>query len=265
MLVVAITRWERPFDQEAAALAPLLGLGVYDAKLRLGGPTPVVFARVEDADRARSLLEALRQRGHGAVACDLARVPSSETLLSPRNYELGAGSFVTLDPAHGRQELPYAEILALIRASQLTSQQLSTVTTEKKLALGRAALSGGLVRHKVTTTSSTSHSEEREQVLYVVRKSGRDALLLCERQLRHEGLGAQRQATSLANFTTLVETLRGLAPDALYDERLLERRRKSAAVSMSGGAKDRLVSRSNASENDLAAHLLAVAHLTGQL
>ena len=74
MYVVAITRWAQPLEQEAVVLAPLLGMAAYDLKLRLAGPLPAVFARAPELARARELLAALRARGHGAVACDLARV-----------------------------------------------------------------------------------------------------------------------------------------------------------------------------------------------
>ena len=84
-------------------------------------------------------------------------------------------------------------------------------------------------------------------------------------QLRHDGLGDRRQATRLLNFVAMVEALRARAPHALYDERLLKQRRKSSLSSTAGTAQGRVVTSSNASENDLAAHLLAIGHLKGQL
>ncbi len=265
MYVVAITRWARPAEQEVAALAPLSTLAVYDLRLRLAGPLPVVFERVADAERARQLLGALRQRGHGAVACDLTCVPGSEQLTSPRSYELAADAFVALDPAWGRRLMPYGDLLALIRANSASIEQSSSMTKQKKLSLGRAAMTGGLVMRKTSTTDERATTEEREQVLYLIRKTGRDPMLLRERHLRHQGLGEQVKPTSLENFASLVVVLRQRAPQVLYDDRLATHRRKTSITSLAGSAAHQVTSSSNASENDLAAHLIAVAHLKGQL
>ncbi len=265
MVIVAITRWGQPVEQEALALAPLSSLAAYDLKLRLAGPLPVVFERVPDAQRARQLLVALRARGHGAVACDLARVASSEQMTSPRSYELGAHAFVALDPAWGQRQMPYVDLLALIRANSATIEQSSSISKRKKLSLGRAAMTGGLVMRKSTTTDQRSTAEEREQVLYLIRDNGQDPMLLRERHLRHQGLGALVKPTSLENFGTLVARLRQEAPQALYDDRLVTHRRKTGITQLAGSAAQKVTSSSNASENDLAVHLIAVAHLKGQL
>ena len=192
-------------------------------------------------------------------------VPSSGSMATPRGYELGETDFVALDPSWGRRALPYDEILALIRAGSSTSEQTSSVTKEKKFSLGRAALSGGIVRSKTTTTTHRNTTEEREQVLYVIRKNGRDPFLLRESHVRHEGLGEQRKATKLLNFVAMVDALRARAPAAMYDDRLLKQRRKGSLSTVAGGESNRVATSSNASENDLAAHLLAIAHLKGQL
>ncbi len=265
MVVVAITRWAQPVEQELAALVPLSGLGAYDLRLRLAGPLPVVFRQLDSAEGAREVLAALRQRGHGVVACDLDYVASSDRMTAPRSYELGPDALVVRHPAWGERAMPYGELLALIRATAAKVEQSSSTTKQKKLSLGRAAMTGGLVMRKATTSHERAEVEEREQVLYLIRKTGREPMILREHQLRHQGLGDQVKPTSLENFTTLVALLRQQAPHALYDDRLVSHRRKSSMTALAGTAADQVASSSNASENDLAAHLIAVAHLTGQL
>lgn len=264
MYVVAITRWAQPVEQEVAALAPLLGVAPYDLKLRLAGPLPAVFAREPDPARARQLLAALRNRGHGAVACDLARVASSAEMTCPRSYAFEADALAALDPAWGKRLMPYADVVALIVASAATIEQTSSVTKKRKFSLGRAALTGGLAVRKTVTTEKRSTADEREQVLYVIRNSGRDPWLLRERRLRHQGLGDRVRPTSAENFATLVELLREHAAKALFDDRLLRRPRKADTVSVSGTSAHRVTEASNAAETDLAVHLIVVGHLTGQ-
>jgi len=263
--VVAVTRWARPIDQELAALAPLAELAAYDLRLRLAGPLPVVFRQVADADSARELLAALRGRGHGVVACDLAFVPSSATMTTPRSYRLTDRELIAIHPAWGERPLAFGEILALIRAKAARVKQTSSTTKDKKLSLGRAVVTGGLAMRKSTTQRQRTEVEEREQVLYLIRRTGRDPFLLREQQLRHQGLGPQVKPTSLENFTTLVALLQQRAPHALYDDRLVTHRRKTAMTGLAGSTAEQVTSSSNASDTDLAAHLIAVAHLEGQL
>lgn len=264
MYVVAVTRWARPLEQEVGALSPLLGMAPYDLKLRLGGPLPVLFAREPDAARARQLLATLRGRGHGAVACDVARVADSAEMTCPRTYAFEPAAFAGESPEWGRREMPYAEVAGLIHASAATFEQTSSVTKQRKFSLGRAALTGGIAMRKTTTTEKRSQAEEREQVLYVIRNDARDPWLLRESRLRHLGLGDRIRPTSAENFATLVELLRERAPQALYDDALRRRPRKADGVSVSGTTAHKVTEVSNASETDLAVHLIVVAHLTGQ-
>jgi hypothetical protein len=185
-------------------------------------------------------------------------------MLSPRDYELAPDAFVAL-MADGPARMPYADIVALIRASASHSETSTVVTKEKNFSLSRAALTGGLVMRKKVEHTKQERVEETEQVLYVIRRNARDPMCLRATRLRHGNLGDRLGATSLANFKTLIDLLRSHAPQALYDERLLAKRRKSVIHQLSMGAKNRHAGYSNASETDLAAHLLAVAFLSRQL
>jgi hypothetical protein len=265
MYVVAITRWASSPEEEARALAPVLGVAPYDLKLRLGGPLPVVVTREADAARARELLQLMRTRGHGAIGCDLAYVPSSEQMPAPRSYRLEDEAFVGLDPAWGERAVRYADLLGLVHASAATLEESTAVTQSKKFSLGRAVLTGGLVMRKKTTSERRDSSEQREQVLYLIRQDGRDPMILREQRLRHQGLGARAKPTSPENFATLITLLRERAPGALFDDRLFTRPRRATTTSVSGTAADRLAASSNASDNDLAAHLIVVAHRQRQL
>ena len=264
MFIVAISRWGRPFLEETAALAPLLGLAPSDARLVLAGPLPIVVARKEAEEDTRQLLAALRDRGHGAVACEADRVISSEAMISPRTLDFGDASLLATDPTGGRHELPYAEILALIRATRSSTTESSAVT-KKQFSLSRTVLTGGLVRSRRVMAERASIASESEQVLYVIRRSGQEPLLLRERQLQYGSLGNRIARTVAENFAAVVSLLRSRAPDALHDDRLVTRRRASRDVGASGPAARRVYSSSNASESDLAAHLIAISHLQQQL
>jgi hypothetical protein len=128
-----------------------------------------------------------------------------------------------------------------------------------------AVLSGGLKISKSVTKVEKNASAVRQEVAYVFYRGGASPLLLKEYGLNYEGLGAQRGTTAHQSFQALIDWLRRHSPSALHDDRLLTHKRRSNAMVVRGALNDRSVSQSNASENDLAAHLLMLAHDVQQL
>lgn len=281
MYAVALTRWGPPhpprppgspsdvrppeaLEQLSVALAPHLERSAYDLRLLLAGALPNVLLRTGELSRAQAVLGALRGAGHGAVACDLGRAVRADTLLVPRDFSFGPDAFSGEAPGSAPMRVAYAEVLALVRATHDTSEETTTETKETKLSLARAAMSGGLSFSKTVVKREHSLSAEREQVLYVFTRSGSEHLLLREQRLRYTGLGERAGRTLLENFNTTVELFRTHAAAAHYDDRLVSQRRRTSVVHATGGETARLAT-NNAAETDLAAHLIAVACLQGQL
>lgn len=267
--LVALTRWARPpsadlLAAEVAVLSPALGVGAYELRLALSAPLPVVLLQTDDADRARALLASLRARGHGAVACDAAQVGSSAHMLQPKSFALGPEELVFEAPGRGATKLGHAEVLALILATHVIDQDSTEERREKKLSLGRAALTGGLVRSKTTRVTERSATRETERVLYVLHRAGAGHVVLRETRLHYTGLGARMGKSTLESFTTLVGLLRAALPRASYDDRLLKPRAGNS-LSLSRSASTSTVTTSNERELDLAVHLLAVAMVQAQL
>jgi hypothetical protein len=262
MFAVALCRWSETFaiEDEVRALAPLLGKSAYDVRLALQAPPPIVLSSTPDLEAAKRLLAALRARGHGAVACDLARVRGSSDMFAPKTFRFEAAELVVAAPSV-EQRLPYGEMLALIRARHDSVDERVSEHRSTKFSLARAAITGGLSVTKTTVRHERRVSEEREHVLYVFDRSGDGHVFLREQRLGYAGLGDRLGPTTTENFAATVAVLRERAASALYDERLVSRRRRGDVLSASTGGS----STSNAGETDLLAHLIAVAHLQGQL
>ena len=260
-----MTRWGPPLEEELPALAARLGMLAYDLRLRLAGGLPAVFATVGDGTEAEGHLQFLRSRGHGAVTCDADAVPTPDDQLVPCDFELSAAAMCGSFTQGRRFELPYAEIFGLVHAASVTSAEHTVTTQEKKISLGRAVLSGGMMLRKKVDRIDKKVTAEQEQMLYMFCRAQPAPYVWKELTLRYEGLGDDRKLTTAQNFATLAERLRARAPDAFYDQRLLTHKRRAGISSFAGGAKDRRVQTSNARENDLAAFLLVRAHIEGQL
>lgn len=264
MQLVVIARWGAPLESELPALASLLGVAPYDLRLRIAGVPPVVVARTDEA-RAREMVQALRARGHGVVVCDPASVPGLSDHCVPRDFAFGPSALGGTDATGRPFELPYVEVSALVRASEIASAEQSRTTTVKKLDISRAVMSGGLLPNKKVEHTVRTESETREQVLYAFQRGTGASFLFRETVLHYQGLGAARVATSMQNFLVFVQELRQRSPRAFYDQRFLGQKRKAGVTSVTGRVGDRRVESSNASENDLGAYLLLLAHEQGQL
>src|SRR5262245_61440365 len=118
--LVAITRWAdgRMLDAELPLLAELLGLQPYDARLRLSAPLPIVLAHGAEVTIAQAWVAALRGRGHGVVACDAGTVPSEESALIARGFELQQQALVITDRPGRAFTLAWADTLGMFHAAE---------------------------------------------------------------------------------------------------------------------------------------------------
>jgi hypothetical protein len=265
--LLALTRHKpgSSLEQEMPVIASALGLGLYDARMRLVSPLPSILASGLSLQDAQRLLALLRGRGHGAVACDAATIPGHERALVARGFELAPSAFVVLDAQKRRLEVPHAQILGVVRAAEQSSETRSIETREKKLSVGRALLSGGVMLNKTVTKVEQSASADLQQVAYLFRSTTPEALLLEERSLSFEGLGSARGSSARQSFEALMLALKRAAPAALHDDSLRKHKRRVELTAVRGLASERTVTDSNAPANALAAHLLMLGHLQQQL
>jgi hypothetical protein len=220
VLVVAIAALARNVEEEIASLAEDVGVTPYEAALMLRAPMPVVVLRTEDKARALALLGRLRERGNDAVACDTATLVSSDAMTAVRAFRFAEGALVVPGPNGVETRVPYAEIVAILRGWAIARTE--TVEKEKRsvISVSRAILTGGVVATKTIERDKTIRLEDRERVVYVFRRDGPPCLLRAN-HARYEGLGAELRPTALENEQTFVRVLRGHAPGAVVDERLL--------------------------------------------
>jgi hypothetical protein len=215
MFVVAVVSLGTAVETEAPLLAGELGVTAYDAGLLLRAPSPAIVLRTEDRPRAIAVLSALRARGHDTVACDTSAVVASSAMHLVRSFVLEADALVDAGA-----RLPFGAITALVRAVHSARVETTEKSTDKKISIGRAALTGGLLATKNVATERTRVSEAREQVLYVFASTPQPWIVAASRT-RYDGLGEPLRPMQLENFERLVTVLRERCPAAAFDDRLL--------------------------------------------
>lgn len=215
MFVVAVIALGGPVENEAPILAAELGVTAYDAGLLLRAPSPAIVLRTEDRPRAVAVLSALRARGHDTASCDTSSVVASSAMHIVRSFVLEPEAIVDAGA-----RLPFGAITALVRAVHSARIVTTEKSTTKKISLGRAALTGGVLATRNVSSERTRVSEAREQVLYVFASSPQPWIVAASRA-RYDGLGEPLRPMQVENFERFVAVLRERCPSAAFDDRLL--------------------------------------------
>lgn len=218
MDVVALVALCTSADVEAPLLAADLGATVYDTALLLRAPSPALLLRTDDRARALRLLASVRGRGHDAIACDAATIVSTDEMVHVRSNRFTDHAWLITDARAIEHALPWSDILVLVRATHRTRTEQAEKSDERKLSLGRAAMSGGLLVTKTVTSARTHATEHRDQVLYVFREGGAPRPKLDRVQAGARGLvssSSVRSVDLLAHVVALAR-VRARAPHTPY-------------------------------------------------
>ncbi len=258
MFVVALTSLKTPIDVEATALATDLGITAYESRLMMAAGFPAMVLTTASRAKAVDLFQKIRARGHGSLVCDDAEVVRSNRMRLIRRFRFEPAVLVTDVPPSGEDSLPYDDVSAILRAMHQRSSVAVSEVAEKKLAVGRAIATGGLMMTKSTTREIVKSNEDREQVLYLFRKSGQTPWILFEGAAQYSGLGPDLGPTRAMNFITTMERLKVGCTTAVFDDRLMTARRLTERAASTA----KTTESSSADGVDLLAHLLAlsVAH-----
>jgi hypothetical protein len=249
-MLLAIARLPEAPDL-AAQVASALGLARADAAHRLAGTLPRILlldAREEPLRAHAATLEAL---GLTTIVCDPARAASDRDRVVARTLELGPDGVVAIDRAGARHEVPAASIALFQRGARVSTSQETVHTTERKLDLGRAVLTGGLVPTRKVEKTSVSTSTSREAFVLIERRGGAPGVILYERRLDYRFLGQALQPASAANLARTLALLGAIAPHAPVDDRAS---RPGFVPAVFSGSSDPL---------DLGLYLVRLAHERG--
>jgi hypothetical protein len=249
---VAIAALKTTIEQEVPALAADLGITAYEARLKLSTGMPAIVLTSQDKALAMQCLTSLRARGHDAIACDANAIVPNSAMTSLKRFRLDPDGIVASEDA----KLPYASILALVRATHRLQSETRSQVEEKKFRPGAALLTGGVVMTKTITREIVEQKDERMQVLYIFRNDG-EPWILREAGTDYASLAEKRAPTQLENFRTTIQLLRAHAPQAVYDERLVSARKASGQI-VAVGAGGTGFTASTEPGTDLLAHLIAL-------
>ncbi|MEZ4459202.1 MAG: hypothetical protein R3E66_05655 [bacterium] len=216
---------ETPADVAIASLARVLGLSAYDARLKVNvaSPGPVVLATHEDQETLEVYADTLCADGVPSF------VVGPDDLLSPfvaRKLEFGPDGLHVEARDGQHRTVSLDNVHAIIRGIGITTFETTETESTRKLAMGRAIATGGLLLTKKVETTRTQTRDARAGFCFVVVGNGLPPVLLSEDELQYDGLGAAMKATRSLNFSYVCDHLKSLCPNATYDTQLLNRARQ---------------------------------------
>jgi len=215
-VLVAISRIPDHAEARKAAAAAA-GLALADLNRRLAGSLPrVLLAAVGDAPGG-ALAATLRGMGFGVLTCDVAAVPTDEDRVVARRVELAPDTLIVTDATGQSHRCPGRTIHLLQRGVRVTRTEEKVTSSERRLSLGRAVLTGGMMITKKVDKVAVAKVENAEPFLLLGRGDAASDIILYERRIDYRLMGAEMQPSSRANLERLWVWLSRLAPGVVDD------------------------------------------------
>ena len=221
MHVVVLDRVAGDVAELARGLAGVLGKTAYEVRSSLLVPEggPAIVAVHAQADAAEHTATQLRAAGfHCSVVAGKDPLPD---LVVARRFDLGATELGIETRDAQSLTVPYAAVDVLLRGTRQTQTKATETVTERKLAIGRSILSGGLVNTRTETTTRTRTTTDADESLLVF--AGAQVCSLREHEMQYQSLGPALQPSRTANFRYVVAELQRRCANAVRDERLMRR------------------------------------------
>ena len=196
----------------------LAGLAPSDGARLLAGTFPRILLRA--APDPPGLVAALTAEGFLAWASDPGQVPTDARRAIIRSLTWTADGFQAQDAQGGIHVCPFPAVRLLQRGARIRTATEVTTTTARKLDLGRAVLSGGMMLTKKVTQTTEHTTHAKEPFLLVQRNDGSPDLMMYEHRMSYQCLGPEMGQATLANLLLLAARFQNLCPQAPLDDRV---------------------------------------------
>jgi hypothetical protein len=231
MQLVASVRQPRDLEVAVSTLVTAAGMTAAEARMRLAPEPPALLARLPP-ERAATLVEALGGAGLVALAIDES-VPAESERFKARTFLLDDGAAHFTARSGENLTLPWDAVRVVLRGLRTARTTTEHTETTRKLSVGRAVLTGGLMMTRKTTSTVRGGHEDTEQFILVHAEAG-DRVILAEETLEFSGLGPLLQPARTANMGVLAQELKRRAPNAFHDERLVRLGRRALPFVLGG-------------------------------
>jgi hypothetical protein len=190
-------------------------------RLLLVGEVPKVIAHYDSMQMAESVIQNLRDLGLVAIACRDSELRQFPQTFRAQTLEFGEKEVLFRDSAGLEKRVVENNVFLILMGRMETSVEVETTKTKTKFSLTRTLLMGGIPIWRRVNEKTTVQSIQVEYFARLYeRKSPDPGVEILQQHMNYSFLGAKVAASSFTNFGTVVQRLREVFPQAIFDDRL---------------------------------------------
>jgi hypothetical protein len=203
------------------SVATVINKSPYDTRLLLGGKIPKIIAHYEGMQIAESSIRNLRDLGLTAIACKDSELRQHPQGFKAQTLEFGEKEVLFRDRAGHEKRIAENNVFLILVGGLETSVEVETTKTKIKFSLTRTLLTGGIPIWRRVDEKTTAQSIQAEYFARLYeRKSPEQGVDILQHNMNYSFLGTKVAASSFTNFSTVVQRLREMFPQAIFDDRL---------------------------------------------
>jgi hypothetical protein len=204
-----------------SSVAGIIGKPPYQTRLLLAGEVPKVIAHCDSTEVAESIVRSLRALGLAAIACPDHELRRLAETFQVQTLELRDKEALFQDSAGHNKVVAQSEVFLVLVGRVESYLEMEAVKQKVKFSLPQTLLMGGIPIWRVVNGKTRNHSVQAESFirLYEVQ-APEPSVDIFQQHVNYSFLGPSAAASSLANFGALVQKLRDVFPNAIFDDRL---------------------------------------------
>jgi hypothetical protein len=214
------------------SVAAIINKGLSQTRLLLASEVPKVIAHCDSIQAAESIIRNLRDLGLVAIACR-----DSELRQFPQTFKVQTLEFrekeVLFRDSAGREKKIVESNVSLVLVGRIESYlEVETTKQKTKFSLPGTLLTGGIPVWRTVDEKTKTHSIQAECFARLYERKSRDPSVdILQHHMNYSFLGAKVAASSFTNFGALIQGLREVFPQAIFDDRLA----KPSTLTISSG------------------------------
>ena len=202
-------------------VATIVNKGIYDTRLLLAGGFPKIVAHCQSLQAAESITQSLRDVGLVAIVCRDTELHKRSQILSAHTLEFGTGEVLFRDKNGQVVRKRASDVFLILKGRRQTQLETEVTTTKMKFSLGATALMGGIPIWRRVRDKNRDVSFETEFFARLYDwKPTEPCVEILQHAINYSFVGEQMAVSSLTNFNTVVEKLKGVFPQAAFDNSL---------------------------------------------
>jgi len=203
------------------SVATVINKSPSHTRLLLAGAVPKVIAHYDSIQMAESVIQNLRDLGLAAIACRDSELRQFPQTFKAQTMESGKKEVLFRDSAGREKRVVENNVFLILTGRMETPVEVETTKTKIKFSPTRTLLTGGIPIWRRISEKTTARSIQAEYFARLYDRKSPDPIVeILQQHMNYSFLGAKVAASSFTNFGTVVQQLREVFPQAIFDDRL---------------------------------------------